>query len=1284
MDRVAAVPARTFAPAQRRLGPYVPSLVVEWLRDTPDETYRALDCTLVFADVSGFTRMTEMLGGLGKVGAEEMAGIINGTFESLLRESYYYGGGLIKWGGDAVLLMFRGSGHAERGTRAAHEMQAVMRRVGGVRTSRGALRLRMSIAVHSAPCDLFLVGHADHCELLALGPAATTVSELEKLAEPGQIVVSDTVARALTAAGAKPPTVRVGAGWLLKRPPEATSWPPALEEVDFGDVDISPALCASLREYILDGGAEYEHRHAAIGFLKFTGVDRLLADEGPAAVAAAADHVIAALQSACSRHGVFFLATDIGGDCGKVMLSAGAPRRLGRDEERMAAALREAIDAGGRLPVSAGATAGRVFVGDFGPTHRRTYSVMGDCANLAARLCAHAGAGELLVNDTFKNALEGRFPANEAPAFAAKGKRAPVVPTRLGSPTRRGEAAAAQAREEPALIGRADELGTLLRAAQTAAEGTGRAIELVGEPGIGKSRLLAELRSRAPLTVFWTDGDIYGQARPYDAFERLLAGMWGIPGDAGQEAAAAQLEEVARQHAPHLLPWLPLIGAAIGLELPLTPEVQATDPALRKARLDELTSELMGLVCSSPTALIFNDVHLMDDASRGLIRRIADDARARPWLVVVSARDDVDTGLAGVPIERLELLPLKGDAAAELLASATVANPLPPHRLLALAERAAGNPLYLRELAAQLSAGGDPDSLPSSVEEAIAARIDRLGASDRRVLRAASVLGVDVDVPVLKQVLESEPEGLGDVDEHLDHLDEFVEPIDLERRRFSHQLIREVAYDALPYRRRVELHARTADALEVLAGSQDDPHAELLSLHLFHGRRYEAAWRLSRIAAERARGRYAPAQALDSYRRALDAADRVPRIAEAELATVNAEAGELCVELGEMPAADLAFRRALRHVRRDPVACARVQLELARLRDICGQHAAAMRWTDRAESTLEGLGGAEAQLLHARLAARRARVSYRQGRHQRALEHADAAIALARQSNDRRTLALALEYRDLSALELGLPAGDGARQALAIYEESQALADQARVHNTLGMIAHHRGAWPEALTEYRAAEAAYERAARHWDGATAMANAAEILADQGRLEDARATIERAQHIYRGVGAASEVAFCEYQLGRIAARLGQPEEARRRLAHAREHFRASGEQTEVVVVDALSAEAALLEGDHTGALERANATLARARARGGLATVTPLLQRVRAAALLALGDRDAAQVALAEALEAARSREADHEVVFTLRAVLELDGRSQNADALREELERLTVRLGLEPDAPTAM
>src|SRR5207302_9367200 len=126
------------------LTPYVSRLVVEWLRDDPAPTHRQIDGTLAFVDISGFTKMTERLARRGKVGAEEVNDVLDLSFTRLLDVAYDNGGGVLKWGGDAVLLLFDGDEHAARACRAAAGMRRTLRQLGRLRTSAGLIQLRMS------------------------------------------------------------------------------------------------------------------------------------------------------------------------------------------------------------------------------------------------------------------------------------------------------------------------------------------------------------------------------------------------------------------------------------------------------------------------------------------------------------------------------------------------------------------------------------------------------------------------------------------------------------------------------------------------------------------------------------------------------------------------------------------------------------------------------------------------------------------------------------------------------------------------------------------------------------------------------------------------------------------------------------------------------------------------------------------------------------------------------------------------------------------------------------
>ena len=177
--------------AVSRLVPYVPKLLLAWSPTGADDRHMRVSGSLAFVDISGFTRLTERLARKGKVGAEEMSDILNATFAALLDVAEADGADLVKWGGDAVLLLFEGPDHALRAARSAFRMRATLRRIGRISTSSGTVVLRMSVGVHSGDFDFFLVGDpAIHRELLITGPAASTTADLESAAAAGEIGLS--------------------------------------------------------------------------------------------------------------------------------------------------------------------------------------------------------------------------------------------------------------------------------------------------------------------------------------------------------------------------------------------------------------------------------------------------------------------------------------------------------------------------------------------------------------------------------------------------------------------------------------------------------------------------------------------------------------------------------------------------------------------------------------------------------------------------------------------------------------------------------------------------------------------------------------------------------------------------------------------------------------------------------------------------------------------------------------------------------------------------------------
>src|SRR5919107_5616125 len=179
-----------------RYAPYVPRVVLRRLVRDAGLEVEEIEGTVVFVDLSGFTKLSERLARLGREGAECLVDAIDGTFAELLKEAYANGGSLLKFGGDALLLLFEGEGHVQRGCHSAAVMRRTLRTIGRIEKRGARARLRMSVGVHTGVFPLFLVGHR-YRELLTTGPAWTTVVEMEGAADAGEILLSPATAAAL-------------------------------------------------------------------------------------------------------------------------------------------------------------------------------------------------------------------------------------------------------------------------------------------------------------------------------------------------------------------------------------------------------------------------------------------------------------------------------------------------------------------------------------------------------------------------------------------------------------------------------------------------------------------------------------------------------------------------------------------------------------------------------------------------------------------------------------------------------------------------------------------------------------------------------------------------------------------------------------------------------------------------------------------------------------------------------------------------------------------------------
>ena len=579
----------------------------------------------------------------------------------------------------------------------------------------------------------------------------------------------------------------------------------------------------------------------------------------------------------------------------------------------------------------------------------------------------------------------------------------------------------------------------------------------------------------------------------------------------------------------------------------------------------------------------------------------------------------------------LTLTGLAADDSRALLEDLTADDPLPPATITTLVERSGGNPLFLRGLLLASRAQGDLDRLPETVEDVVIAEIDRLPPAYRRLLRYAAVLGTTVDEELLREILADDDLDPGS--EAFRPLQTFVRFDGPGRLRFRHALIRDAAYDGLPYRRRRELHDLVGTTL---LARMADPAAtpEPLAMHFFHAGRSSEAWTYCRLAGDRARQLYAQVEAVRFLEWAADSGRRAG-VPSGELGHVLEDLGDVRYLVGLSQGASDAYRQALHASRTDPVRQAALLLKEGRLQQRMGNLTLSQRRLTQGMRLLEGHSAPDAYAIHSGLATRYAIARLSRGRYGEARRWGLLALSLGDMARDPLMLADAHNLLEAVAMYSGVPSEvSHAELALDLYAQVGDLSGQGHSLNNLAVRAVHEGRWDEAQVLHGRATEVFTRSGDEAALAVVVYNRADLLVRQGRITEAEPLLLQAQRLARSVDDEDVVRLVTRETGKAAARAGRFDDARSLLTQAGERLTAAGEEQEAAEAWAAVAETYLLEGLWSMALQEVDHVLTQ---RQVSATVLPTLYRVRGFAQLMAGDLDAARETFSARLEARQLR-----------------------------------------------
>jgi len=767
--------------------------------------------------------------------------------------------------------------------------------------------------------------------------------------------------------------------------PPTSPWPVLSADVLTPEV-LRPWLLPAVyaRERAGYGAFLTELRPAVALFLRFSGIDY---DTDPTAHARL-DTFVRAVQNILVRDNGALLQVVIGDKGSYLCCAFGAPVAHEDDARRaVMAALalsHEVADANGMPPLPIGISTGVMRCGAYGSTSRRTYGILGDEVNLAARLMGLATPGEILVSGHVQAAVGTTIVCESRPPVKLKGKAELQSVFRVSGLRHERAVRLHEPTYTLPMVGRADEITQIRQILDHVLTGRGHVLGITAEAGLGKSRLVAEV-----IRMAYQRGMIgYGGAclstgthSPYLVWQVIWQAIFHHDPTASLRQQIRTVEDCVKGWVPERTDAIPLLGPLLGLSLPENDFTQSLEPKDRQGALHALLRDcLMAMARETQGTgggllIVVEDAHWIDAASADLLADLVQVISMLPVLLVLAYRpldsDQAwDVRIVEVPNFTHISLPGLDDGAIEQLIRAKLRQLFPTRdgalatELIAeLIERTQGNPFYLEEVLHYLHDRDiDPrelaslrdTELPDSLHRLILSRLDQLSGQQQVILKTSSVIGRRFLVAWLHGAFPRLAPPTGLTAELAELAERELTPLDTPEPElaylFKHIVTREVAYESLGAATRAAMHEQLASYVEQHVGANADALLDVLAYHYEQSNNLLKKREYLRRAGEAAAARYANAAAMSYLSRALDLAPPDDVGDRYALLLAREQIYALCGER-EAQHTDLATLVALSDQWDDPAARTEIALRQARYANIMSDFVVAER-TARAAISL--------------------------------------------------------------------------------------------------------------------------------------------------------------------------------------------------------------------------------------------------------------------------------------------------------------------------------------------
>jgi tetratricopeptide (TPR) repeat protein len=544
-----------------------------------------------------------------------------------------------------------------------------------------------------------------------------------------------------------------------------------------------------------------------------------------------------------------------------------------------------------------GLNSGPVVVGSIGDDLRMDYTAQGDTANLAARMESSADPGSILISDNTHRLAKEFFEFGAPSAFQVKGKQEPVEAYRLIKPTEvETRIAASAAKGLTRFVGRTHEIETLKAAFEKVQSGEGQVVGIVGEAGVGKSRLLLEFRNTLPKGEHWYyEGRClhYGGSMPYLPILDITRSLIGVKEGEQEHVIRQKLKEIILgidQNLAHVIPpFQELLSLKVDDE-----DFAKLEPKQKREKAFEAIRDLLIRGSQDRTVvLVVEDLHWIDKTTEEFLGyMIGWLPRTRILLLLLYRPEYTHQWGSKSYYSMIGVGQLSASTSAELVGAILEGGDVVPELRELILNRAAGNPLFMEELTHTLLQNGSiqkkddqfvltrdvpSDQVPDTIQGIIAARMDRLEESLKRIMQVAAVIGREFAFRILETITEMKEElksGLVNL-QGLEFIYEKSLFPDLEYI-FRHALVQEVAYNSLLINRRKEIHEKIGGAIETLYPARLEEFYEMLAYHYSRSEDQTKAYEYLKLSARKAAEREALWESFGFYSRAADTMSKLP------------------------------------------------------------------------------------------------------------------------------------------------------------------------------------------------------------------------------------------------------------------------------------------------------------------------------------------------------------------------------------------------------------------------